>query len=463
MNEQRGLVIATSISDLIGVSPSQPIYIPHLPPEARLPPTVNTSHTWLDAYVTWAYAKNPMTPRFFHEAAALWLASVAVARRLVLPVAYGKVLPNLYLAWIAPSTLYAKSTSMELAKELAEEVFPHLLASQDITPEALVDEMAGREPTGLKDLPKVDRDLWEAGRAFSGQRGWLLDELSALLATARRGYGAGLVEAMLRFHDCVPLHRRLTKGGGLVVVRNSYLSFFGASTPASLRKYLLDEKLWDRGWWPRFGVLFPEGVPPWRDSEDVDRPALLAEELRALYEALPKPTGGKTLEALEVQLGPGVHSAWRAYKKALRYDLLMDAPGRLRPYYGRLPAKGLKIAILLAALEWAGKTGRVEGPTIEPRHWWRAQQIAESWRASAHRLLASIAQTAMAGIAERVMRIVMGAGRDGITLRNIGRRMQHKSPRDVKSAVQELTETGKLEAFSHKPPRGPSTVRYRVP
>jgi len=404
-----------------------------------------------------------MTPPLFHEAAALWLASVAVARRLVLPVAHGKVFPNLYIAWIARSTLYAKTTGMDLAKELAEELFPHLLAPQDTTPEALADEMAGREPTGLKDLPKADRVLWQAGRVFAGQKGWILDEFSTLLATAGRGYGAGLIEALLRFHDCVRFYRRRTKGGGLVVVRDSYLSFFGASTPASLRKYLLDEKLWDRGWWPRFGVLFPEGIPPWRDSEDVDRPAFLAEELCALYEALPKRTGGKTLEALTAELGPSVHSAWGPYNKALRYDLQTEAPGRLGPYYGRLPTKALKIATLLAALEWAGKTEREEGPTIELRHWWRAQQIAESWRASAHRLLAAIAKSGMRGIEERVLRVVRKAGREGITLRDIGRRMQHKSPRDVRSAIQELTETGKLEAFSHKPPRGRHTVRFRIP
>jgi len=463
MKEQEGLVIATGAAAQIEVAPPEPLYIPDLPRAARLPPTADTSHTWLDAYVAWAYAKSPMTPPLFHEAAALWLASVAVARRLVLPVAYGKVFPNLYIAWIAPSTLYAKSTSMELAKELAEEVFPHLLAPQDITPEALIDEMAGREPTGLKDLPKADRDLWEAGRVFAGQKGWILDELSALLATARRGYGAGLIEAMLRFHDCAARHRRLTKGGGLVVVRNSYLSFFGASTPASLRRYLLDETLWYGGWWPRFALLFPDAIPPWRDSVDAERPALLADRLCALYEALPRPIGGKTLEALEVQLGSGVHSAWRAYKKALRYDLLMDAPGRLRPYYGRLPAKGLKIAILLAALEWAEKTERGEGPTIEFRHWCRGQELAEAWRASAHRLLAAITKSEIDTTAERVRGIVGRANSQGITMRKIKRRMQDRSARHVERAVQDLVGKGALEPSPYKPARGPSTVRYRIP
>jgi len=286
--------------------PSQSIYIPELPREARLPPSTDTRHGWLDLYVVWACVKSPLTPHFFNEAGGLWLPSVAVARRLVVPMAYRDIYPNIYIGWIAPSTAYAKTTGMDLARELAEEVFPHLLAPQDTTPEALVHDMAGQEPTGLDNLPKADQDLWEAGRVFAGQKGWALDEFSTLLATAGRDYGAGLIQAMLRFHDCDPLYRRLTRGGGLAVVRNSYLSFFGASTPASLQKHLQADTLWSRGWWPRFGLLFPEGRPPWAVSVGVPKPPVLAEQLQALYEALPKPTGGQALESLIVQLGPGV-------------------------------------------------------------------------------------------------------------------------------------------------------------
>lgn len=443
-------------------TPSQSIYVPELPQKARLPPSVDTRHPWLDLYVVWAGVKSPLTPTFFNEAAGLWLASVGVARRLVVPMAHGDIHPNLYFAWIAPSTAYAKTTSMDLARELAEEVFPHLLAPQDTTPEALLHEMAGLEPTGLRDLPKADQDLWEAGRLFAGQKGWVLDEFSTLLATARRDYGAGLIEAMLRFYNCDPLFRRLTRGGGLAVVRDSYLSFFGASTPAALRKHLQAEPLWSRGWWPRFALLFPEGIPPWRVSVDVPRPPRLAQGLRRLYEALPPPSGSQTLETLRVKLGPGVSDAWQAYDKAMRHDLLTDELGRLAAYYGRLPTKAVKIATLLAALDWGAETQREEAPTIELRHWYRGQKITEAWRASGHRLLAAITKSELDATMERVVGIVSKAGREGITLRDIGRRMQDKRRNDVKRAVESLTAIGEFDPFPYKPPRGRPTTRFRI-
>jgi len=463
MQDQGRPIISTSALDQIEVATLEPAYIPQLPPEARLPVGADTSHSWLDLYIDWTHAKSPMTPIFFNEAAGLWLASVAVARRLVLPMAHGHVYPNLYVAWIAPTTLYAKTTSMDLARALANETFPHLLAAQDTTPEALLHDMAGIEPKGLGDLPRLDQDLWKKEWLFAGQKGWVLDEFSGLLATARKGYGAGLIEALIHFYDCDSLYRRSTIGGGWVVVRHSYLSLLRASTPGALRKDLLAEALWSRGWWSRFGLLFPEGRPPWRASVDVDRPASLAEQLRALYGVLPKPSGGKTREALTVELGPGVYDAWAPYRKALWYDLQTDALGRLAAYYGRLPTKALRIATLLAALDWAGDAQREEGPTIQLRHWWRAQKIVETWRASAHRLWAAITQSEVDTTAERVRGIVTRANSPGITLREIKRRMQDRSATDIERAVEDLVGKGALEPSRYKPPRGPSTVRYRIP
>ena len=432
-------------------------------PEARLPGSADSSHDWLDMYVAWAHLKSPMTPPFFNEAAGLWLTSVAVARRLVLRMAHANIFPNLYVAWIAPTTLYAKTTSMDLARAVANDVFPHLLAAQDSTPEALLHDMAGMEPKGLRDLPKSEQKLWKEGCMFAGQKGWVLDEFSGLLATAGRGYGAGLVEALVRFCDCDPLYRRSTRGSGWVVVRNSYLSLLGASTPAALGNHLASETLWSRGWWPRFALLFPEGRPPWHVSAKVPRPPELVEGLVALYEALPLTTRGETFEALPVQLGAGVYDAWVVYDRAMRYDLQTEDIGRLGACYARLPTKALKIATLLAGLDWARQTKREEAPTIKLPHWYRAHRIAEAWRASAHRLLASVLRSEMDAIEQRVLHKVREAGSEGITLRDIKRCMQDKNRSDVERVVEMLTRMGKLVPFPHKPARGRPTERYRIP
>ena len=114
-----------------------------------------------------------MTPRAFHESAALWLGSVAIARRLKLPMHFGDIYPNLFVAWLASTTLYRKSTALSVASKTARRVFPHLMAAQDTTPEAFLSDLAGREPPQFDTLTEADQADWRAGRDFAAQKGWV--------------------------------------------------------------------------------------------------------------------------------------------------------------------------------------------------------------------------------------------------------------------------------------------------
>ncbi len=73
------------------------------------------------------------------------------------------------------------------------------------------------------------------------------------------------------------------------------------------------------------------------------------------------------------------------YEQVLRQ---MTAPNsslddRLRTVYGRLHVQALKVAIILAALDWiALGERRPNRPVVRAAHWYRAQQIVETWRAS---------------------------------------------------------------------------------
>lgn len=117
---------------------------------------------WLNDYLAYAADVSERTPRLFHEAIGLWTGSLAIARRLRLRLRHGDVYPNLYVLGVAPTTLYAKSTAMEIASRLIHESFPHLLSANDFTPEAMLADLAGREPANLNsaDLTERDRDLW---------------------------------------------------------------------------------------------------------------------------------------------------------------------------------------------------------------------------------------------------------------------------------------------------------------
>lgn len=421
-----------------------------------------SDRSWIDQYVEYAEAVSPMTPRMFHVSAGLWLPSAAIARRLVLRMPFGDIYPNLFVCWIAPTTLYRKTTALDVAKGIARRVFPHLMAPQETTPEAMLSDMAGAEPANLEKMSKTAKDQWEAGRRFAAQRGLIMDEMSGLLAGAGRDYNAGLVEAYLRFYDCDPEYCRSTRTQGRIVVRNAYLAFLGASTPTALAPHLLAERLWSMGWWPRFALLTPETErPAWHVPSHAELPRSLVDALRCLMDRLPAGTWPDPPSPISVSLGDGTFDVWSEYDRAVSHELLTEAlDHRLWGSYGRLPVQALKVAICLAALDW----GEHEGPVIEQHHMLRALEITESWRASAHRVLIMATQTDYHALGERIRRVLARAEPKGATRRDICRAMSDKKPDEIEDVLRQMVAAGEVEPHDCQPgPKGGRpTDKYRL-
>src|SRR5207248_11701418 len=129
---------------------------------------------------------------------------------------------------------------------------PQRIAQPDMPVEAVVTDLARSETTHLDKRPDATRREWEAERKCAAQRGLVVDEISALLASAGRDYNGGLLEVVLRLYDCDPRFVRSTRNQGRVVVRHAYLTLLGASTPTAMAPHLNAAPLWDIGFWPRF-------------------------------------------------------------------------------------------------------------------------------------------------------------------------------------------------------------------
>jgi hypothetical protein len=406
---------------------------PPLPASVVLPHV--SENPWLAAYKSHAGARSPMTPALFHEGAALWLASVAIARRLVVSMAFDDVYPNLFLALIAATTIFHKTTCLNIARDLAARVLGHLLAAQDTTVESLLSDMAGREPTGFNQMTDAEREHWWKQRDFAAQRGWDLDEMSGLLASAGRDYNRGLIEAILRFYDCDPQYTRSTRVQGRVTVSNSYLALLGASTPSLMKSHLDSERLWTMGWWPRFAILTPEvEVPAWKDAVPAEEPPILAEALQHLYDRLPEANWPEQLEALPVSLTSDAMETWKIYNKALSYDLLTtsDINERLRGTYGRLPTQAIKVATILAALEWPEDQ---DAPVIELLHLAQAIAICERWRASAHRALKMDNPNQPR---QRILEVVARSEPEGVTRRDLKKALPSYKSTEIEATVDRM-------------------------
>lgn len=417
-----------------------PGIVPVLPQAARLAPGLDAEAApWLDEYVGYAKKVSPLTPPLFHESGGLWLVSLAVARRLVLRMAHKDLYPNLAVLQIAPTTLYAKSTGLGVPRHMVNLTMRHLLLPGEMTPEAMIEELAGKQPTMLDGL---NIDEWQKGQAFSAQRGICLDEASSLFVGMSKDYNIGMGETLLKLYDCDPLIARQTRGAGRSTVRNAYFSFLGATTPWHLKKADI-ETLWHTGLWPRFLLITPDAAPVWKTPSKTrtDMPPALYQRLsRLCNEDLPESTFQNPAVPVSVGLGDGVFEAFQVYLQAMMHDLLKPPSVidiRLWGVYGRLAEQALKIGMLLAALDWTGNGA----PVIAMRHWARAQNFVEVCRASAHRLPGMLAQRGQDETEDKILMWLDASEDEWNTSRDIYRALNMKSS-EIGSVLNDLEQAG---------------------
>jgi len=359
--------------------------------------------SWLSDYVEFAKSASPMTPAAFHQAAALFAVSTIIARRLCLKVSTEEIFPNLFILFLARSTLYSKTTGFKIVETLFREAgLNHHLLPQRMTPEAMVQELSLNLPNGLNLSDTESRLSWLRERAFASQRGWMIDEAHSLLDGMKRDFNVGLMAMLLKMYDC-PAHTvEQTVGRGRVTVKNGYLSFFGATTPASAADHLTNSLLWQNGIWARFAIITHDDEPTFQFFPSaMELPRHLINRLRDMAELFPTPRAEltdmedidgskrKVVELFNVgtpasaRLEDGVWQAWETYTRFIRYELLLTGQVDEDFYgvYGRMGTLVMKVAMILAVMD----TDTLP-VTITLAHYALAQSIVEDWRESLHRL-----------------------------------------------------------------------------
>ncbi len=452
------------------------VRVPELPQSALLDATAadaaKTVGKFLDDGLAWIAKRSPMTPRLFLEAGLLWAVGLTVARRCVLRLDFDDIYPHQYALWVAPTTYFRKSTGLKAITHLVREVAPHLLLAAQSTPEALLSKLAGQKPSNYDLLPPFERKLEDEGTRYAGQRGIIIDEATKLLLSNKK-YLDGLPEIIMELYDAPDKLERELRTDGKLVVYEPALSFLGATTPARLSRSLSDTE-WEDGLMARFALLTPTDEEIKRQTtspygEDFDPPEALTKRLRAIHNAFEQPadydvrrSGDKQspLATKNASLAPEALDRFNAYADAMH---AMTAPRagldeRLRGNYGRFPVMMLKIALNLAVMDWADSEKTGSPPTVELGHIARAQQITETYRASAHRLLNAMNVSNDVKNEEKILDFIARSNGTPPSAREILRGTGIKTRKDVDGALAALMDAGTIEQAERKTGGRPAKV-----
>jgi hypothetical protein len=144
---------------------------------------------------------------------------------------------------------------------------------------------------------------------------------------------------------------------------------------------------------------------------------------------------------LSVGLADGVMDTWEEYNKIMTYDLLFSLDPKLHAAYGRFPTHVLKIAIILAALDWE----HGNAPVIEMPHLARAIRIVETWRESVHRAISYTEPSGVEQLWTRIMKTISTKNNGtGVSLRDIVNNMRDVKTRDIQECLKGMLASGDI-------------------
>src|SRR6185503_2709640 len=219
---------------------------------------------FVEEYIEWASSLGDAATQY-HQAGAFTILSALLSGRVTLPTSYVPVVPNLWFMILGDTTLTRKSTAMDIATDLLEEVDPDAILATDGSVEGLMQ--------GLSTRPKRPSIF-------------LRDEFSGLLEMiTKKDYYAGMAEVLTKLYDGKMQKRILRKEE--ITVRHPILLILAGGIRNRVQGLLTHEHV-SSGFIPRFifvtaesdtSRLQPLGPPTVKDLGNRD---LLLARMEAL-------------------------------------------------------------------------------------------------------------------------------------------------------------------------------------
>ena len=119
----------------------------------------------------------------------------------------------------------------------------------------------------------------------------------------------------------------------------------------------------------------------------------------------------------------------------------------------------MKVALILAAMDWAEDPARGVVPLIRLEHWQAAQCISEEWRVSLHRLVSLSQTTNEERLQDRILQRIETAKGGGITLRELQRQL-HRRREELERVVEGMVKDQLVGTKVTPNPHGSPSTRY---
>lgn len=426
------------------------------------PPKNELPETFIDRYTAWA-SNQTDAPVQYHRALGVSILSTLLTPHISLRMSYGPVIPNVWVMILAGTTITRKSTCLNLASRLLDDVADDWMLATEGSPEGLITELGFRD-----------------GKVSVFQRDEITQFMSAI---SGRDYMAGMVEGFCQLYDGVPQVRQLRKER--IEIKKPYFIITGGGIKSRMEELVTMEHI-RNGFIPRFIIVSgsttreqmrPSG-PPVDDDEDDDKARdALVEELWNIHQFYSRDedadTGSvvKIAGIVKVKSSPqpkhvrlkGTPEFWERYQQlesdAIEMGMQSSAHELYTPLYLRLAITVKKVSMLLAAAEMRS--------VIELSDLQKAIHLSQEWVDSTTDFAANVEQQPEMDKwekkAEKIINWVKAQDPEPITQTDIMQKFRIRK-RDIADIEATLMARGAVEItpYPHPSNLAGSKILYRV-
>lgn len=388
----------------------------------------STDDTFVERYIKWACSLGDAAPQY-HQAGAFTILSSLLCGSVRLPTSYGTIIPNVWFMILADTTLTRKTTSMDIAMDLAMEIDDNIVMATDGSIEGLLTSLGTRPGK-----PSV----------------FLRDEFSGLLESMiKKDYMAGMAEMFTKLYDGKMQKRILRKE--IVEVRDPRMIIYAGGIKNKITSLLTFEHV-SSGFIPRFifitaesdiSRLKPIGPPSQRTTGNKD--AILAEmtDIHQRYNRTVQMQIKKlktTIERTQLTDAALTDEAWIRYNTLeaglLDAGIKSQRPEIMTPVGDRLAKSILKCAVLIAASRSKG-----EEITVEMVDLLRALKYGQGWYRDAIDVMNNVGKGSGERQIDNVMRLIDKHGGNGVS-RSVIMQWYHLSSREASLLFDTLEQRG---------------------